>query len=49
MIGRGNLCHLNHYDDIDDKTKKLLDQEWEKIIYDEEYDPDRSLDDDGDV
>ena len=36
-------------DDINDKTKGLLDQEWEKIIYDEEYDPDRSLDDDGDV
>lgn len=36
-------------DDINDKTNNLLDQEWEKIIYDEEYDLDYSLDDDGDV
>ncbi len=36
-------------DDIETKTKTILDQEWEQIVSDEYCDLDYSLDDDGDV
>lgn len=46
---------LKGYEDmVDDKNQKILDAEWERIIYEDEdpysgHDPDRILDDGDDV